>query len=104
MSNKGEIYYSLSQSNTCKETKSLFLTHLALTLDNERPTWRTDTLITMDNAKYNTNPYSLERMKNLGMRVMFEGPYGFDTAPCELLFAQIKRGDMNSTNEKTGKK
>jgi hypothetical protein len=33
--------------------KLLFLTELALLLDRERPLWRKDTLILMDNAKYN---------------------------------------------------
>ena len=34
----------------------LFLTELAALLDSERPLWRKDTLILMDNAGYNTTP------------------------------------------------
>jgi hypothetical protein len=71
ISNKGEVYFSVSQANTCKETKSLFLSQLAETLDYERPFWRNNTVITMDNAKYNTCDYTMDAMKSLGMRVMF---------------------------------
>jgi transposase len=87
ISNKGEVYYSVSQANTCKETKSLFLHELALILDEERPLWRKDTLITMDNATYNTCPYTIEKIKSLGMTVLFQGPYGYDVAAAELFFA-----------------
>ena len=53
VSTEGELYFSLTQVNTDAEVKQLFLTELAATLDLERPLWRKNTIILMDNAGYN---------------------------------------------------
>ena len=35
---------------------------------------------------------------------MIAGPYGYDGAPAEKLFALLKIGDLNPANIKTGKR
>ena len=82
----------------------LFLTYLAEKLDQDRPSWREDTIIQMDNASYNQNDEQREHMSRLGMRVMFTAPYSYDASPCELFFASFKQGMIVKVGEAAGKK
>jgi hypothetical protein len=43
-------------------------------------------------------------MKALGFKVVISAPYSYSTAPIELAFAFLKRGDLNPTAIKTGKR
>ena len=56
------------------------------------------------NASYHTCDETLKHLAFLGMEVIFSGPYSYSTAPCELLFAALKSGDLNPARQKTGKK
>ena len=70
--------------------KLLFLTELALLLDRERPLWRKDTLILMDNAKYNLKDDIKAQIQRLKMPVIHSGPYSYDAAPVERYFGYYK--------------
>ena len=72
--------------------KLLFLTELALLLDRERPLWRKDTLILMDNAKYNLKDDIKAQIQRLKMPVIHSGPYSYDAAPVERFFGYFKQG------------
>ena len=76
--------------NTDHEVKMLFLTELATILDSERPLWRKDTLIMMDNAGYNKDPEVFAQLQRLKMPVIFSGPYSYDAAPIERFFGYFK--------------
>ena len=82
----------------------LYLTWLAGQLDDDRPSWRSDTVFLLDGAKYHTCKETQEHMKLLGIRVIFTGPYSYDAAPIELLFAYFKNSDINVASLPTGKK
>jgi transposase len=82
----------------------LFLSKLACSLDGSTPDWRDNSLILMDNASYNTCRETQNHMKWLNMPYMFTGPYSYDGAPVELLFALFKRVNINPDGLATGKK
>ena len=70
--------------------KLLFLTELASLLDRERPLWRKDTLILMDNARYNLKDDIKAQIQRLKMPVIHSGPYSYDAAPVERYFGYYK--------------
>ena len=49
---EGEAYMSLSIANTDEDTFRLFIQKLSTKLTLERPNWKEDTVILMDNAPY----------------------------------------------------
>ena len=73
-------------------------------LDRERPGWRADTVILLDNAKYHTCNASLKMFERLKIKVCFTGTYSYDAAVCELFFAAYKSADINPRRVPTGKK
>ena len=76
--------------NTDSQVKLLFLTELAAMLDRERPLWRKDTVILMDNAKYNLKQDIMDQIQRLKMPVIYSGPYSYDAAPVERYFGYFK--------------
>ena len=56
----GRIYLSLLQSNSNSSVMQLFFKHLFRTLDMERPAWRKNTVILLDNAPYHKSSRMLE--------------------------------------------
>jgi hypothetical protein len=50
----GEVFFALTQVNTDASVMQLYLHHLSETLDAERPTWRENTVILLDGARYHT--------------------------------------------------
>ena len=102
--NKGNVWYSLTQANTDSEVLLLFLRHLSEKLDLQRANWREDTVVLLDGAKYHTSVQMREYLRVLGIRTCYSGPYSFDGAVCELLFSGLKLGELNTNNERTGKR
>jgi Asp-tRNA(Asn)/Glu-tRNA(Gln) amidotransferase C subunit len=100
---KGTCYFSLTQVNTDKEVKSMFLTHLAEELDKDRPGWREDTVILMDNASYNKNDVTIGTIRKLGMPVMFSASYSYDACPVERHFGYFKQAVILQANKASGK-
>ena len=49
---EGQVYLSLFQANSNTKITELFFHHLVKQLDDERPAWRHDTVIMIDNAPY----------------------------------------------------
>ena len=104
MSTDGEVYFSLTQVNTDHEIKMLFLTELAAVLDSERPDWRKNTLILMDNASYNTDPRTRAQIQRLKMPVLHSAPYSYSASPIESFYSYYKKGRMMPEDEAAGKK
>jgi len=48
----GNVYFSLSQSNSNHALFGIFMQQLVLKLDKERPHWRKNTIVTLDGAGY----------------------------------------------------
>jgi hypothetical protein len=98
------LYTALSQANTDRHTKCLFLTHLAKELDKTRPGWRHNHVFFFDGASYNTSEKTKDHLKWLGVKYMTTGPYSYDGCCVERFFAHLKMGDLNKQGLKTGKK
>ena len=52
MDTLGNIYVTLAQANSNTEMMELYFRALTAQLDIERPSWRRDTIIVVDGAKY----------------------------------------------------
>ena len=50
----GNLYFALSQSNSNQDLFGIFMRQLVIKLDQERPNWRKNTLVTMDGARYHS--------------------------------------------------
>ena len=81
-----------------------FLMYLVELLDLENPSWRNDTVILLDGAKYHTGVDLRDYMRKLELSVIWSAPYSYDTAPIELVFAHLKFGELNEEEFPTGKK
>ena len=81
-----------------------FLQHLVAELDDERPGWKADTYILLDGARYHTGGEIREYLHKMQLQVIWTGPYSYDAAPIELLFAGLKFGELNADRLPTGKK
>ena len=57
--------------------------------------WRSNTVILLDNATYHTSEYMMEKLRQFQVPVLFSGPYSYDAAPVEKVFAVIKQRDLN---------
>ena len=86
----GNIFYSVSQANNDSSTMSIFTEQLCAMLDERRRGWRKHTVILIDNAPYHASKEAMQMYEQLKVPIMFMGPYSFDVAPCELLFAHFK--------------
>ncbi len=101
---QGCIYYSLTQANTDQNVMMIFLIHLVNLLDLERPSWREDTVLLLDGARYHTGSTVREYMRKLDLQVIWSGPYSYSTAPIETVFATLNFGELNPDRKGTGKK
>lgn len=100
---EGEVYLSLLQSNSNNSVMEIFLRKLVLKLQRDDKDWRENTVILLDNASYHTSDSSVDLLGGLDIPVIFTGPYSYDGAPIELLFAAIKTDDINPELLKMGK-
>ena len=82
----------------------VFLIHLVQQLDAERPSWREDTVLLLDGARYHTGSKVREYMRKLELEVIWSAPYSYSTAPIEKVFATLKFGELNLDKQPTGKK
>jgi transposase len=55
----------------------------------------------IDNAPYHRSKATREFLENLSIPVLFLGPYQFNMAPVEKLFAYLKNRDMNPLMQKS---
>jgi hypothetical protein len=58
----------------------------------------------LDNASYHCSEEFRQHLAFLKVPIIYGGPYGYLTAPCEMYFAHFKRGQINMDKLPTGKK
>ena len=58
-------------------------------LDGDRPGWRTNTVMQLDEAKYHKTPMLKDLFKKLELPVMISAPYSYDGAVVELFFCHV---------------
>ena len=82
----------------------MYLRILCSLLDEDRPGWRQNTVLLLDNASWHRGARAVNAIRQLEIPVMFLPPHAYDVAPVELLFAHLKSGDLNPAGLPTGKK
>ena len=82
----------------------IYLIHLVNQLDQERSSWRDDTVLLLDGARYHTGTEVREYLQKLELQVIWSGPYSYSTAPIETVFSALKFGQLNQDRKPTGKK
>ena len=82
---------------------AMYIPRLVSMLDGERPNWRKDTIIMLENAPYHRSAKTMKLFENYQVPVIFTGPHSYDAAPCELFFAAFKAADINPRHIPQGK-
>ena len=100
---QGNIYLSLTQSNSNKSMMTLFMEQLVLKLDKQNPHWRNSTVITWDGAPYHRAKGTVEMLKRLNIPISMMAPYSYNVAACELFYAAFKCDDVNPNAIPLGK-
>lgn len=98
ISSKGRGWIQIGFGNNNSDTFWHFILQLTKILEAENKNWREETRIMLDNAKYHKSRVNMRRYNKLEIPVFFLGPYSFDVAAIERLFANIKRNDLNPKN------
>ena len=101
---EGCIYYSLTQANTDQNVMLVYLQYLVEQLDLSRPSWRDETVLLLDGARYHTGSKVREYLRKLDLQVIWSAPYSYSTAPIEMVFGNLKFGELNVDKKATGKK
>ena len=102
--NRGAAYISLGTANTDSSVMIAFFAELCKVQDSENPSWRDETVVLLDNATYHRSAEVRAAIKKLGMPVVYSGPYSYISAPIELYFGLLKRGDLNPERLQLGKR
>ena len=100
----GKAFFALTHATTNSEVMMMFLSHLCRTLNQEEADWKDKTVLLLDNARYHSSQETRDYLRKMQVKVMFSGPYSYSTAPIELLFGGIKKGQLYPFDEPTGKK
>ena len=131
VSSKGDIYLTLTQSNSNKSMMGIFLERLVSKLDNQNPRWRFNHILTWDGecsfiytfilrvlifwcsvsylllnllgAPYHRAEGAEATLERLKIPIMMHGPYSYDVASAELFFAAFKSKDINPNRVPMGK-
>ena len=100
----GKIWFALTHANTDSEVMMLFLSGLVMHLDHESANWRENSVVLLDGAKYHTSMETRNTLKTFSIPTVYSAPYSYSTAPIELLFSGLKRGNLNPGKDPLGKK
>ena len=100
----GNVWFSLTHSNTDSDMIAIFFQQLVRLLDDEYADWRDNTVILLDNATYHWSQDSRYVFYKLGLQVVYSGAYSFSAAPVETLFSHLKFGELNTNQLPTGKR
>ena len=82
----------------------LFISKLAAKLTAEDRNWRTNSLLLIDGARYQSCPESIRHMRSLGFKVCVSSPYSYSSTCIEYCFAILKSVDINVDRRPTGKR
>ena len=89
---------ALTTSNTTSEVICLFVSQLVELLEEE------NTVLQFDGASYHRSSETRNYLANIGVKTIISGPYGYEMAPIEMFFAQLKSTNLNPGMIQTGKK
>ena len=94
-SSDGRVWFSVNRGYTNSVTFYGFLLAMCHQLEQTVPEWRQHVIFYLDNAMYHKSEYVKSKAMRFQIPIFYSGPYSFDAAPCEKLFAIIKRHDLN---------
>jgi transposase len=97
-------YTSIHKANSDDHTTKLILYRLVQSLDKEGAEWRQTSILLLDGASYHKSSSTLMSLQRLRIPTMFTSPHSPMICPVELLFAQVKKGDLNPNDEQQTKK
>ena len=100
----GNVWFSVNHSNTNHLVIQTFISNLVRQMDRELGDWRENTILLHDNATYFCCPEVTELLKKLGVKTMLSAPYSYNAAPIELVFGNLKMGELCKIGQATGKK
>ena len=100
----GRVFMALTTINTTSEVVCLFVRKLVDALEQEDPNFREKTVLQFDGATYHRSQEVRNFLRNIGVKALISGPYGYDIAPIEMLFAALKSTNLDPGMIKTGKK
>ena len=101
---EGKVYCSLAQVNTDHKSFCLFISKLAAKLSSEDRSWRENSILLIDGAKYQTCLESIRHMKAVGFRVCISSPYSYSSTSIEYCFGFLKNKSLNPDGLKMGKR
>ena len=101
---KGEVYLSLLQSNSNSKVMVIFFQQLVKQLDKDRPNWRNNTVVLIDNARYHSSESTRKTFDSLDIPVLYTGTHSYSAVACELWFAAFKSQDVNPRKLPMGKR
>ena len=81
---------AITTVNTTSEVVCLFVKQLVNALEIEDPNFREKTVLQFDGATYHRSSETRKFLANMELKTMISGPYGYDIASVEMLFAGIK--------------
>ena len=102
---QGSVYLSLLQANNNAQTMGLFFQRLTRKLDKERPSWRKDTVILLDNAAYHKSPTILNVFEKLRIPIIYSGATATMPLPasCTLLLLRKQTSIRDGFKPERGK-
>ena len=104
ISSEGEIFAALTSRNTDSELICLFTKRVISWLCKNRLGWKQNTVFLYDGAGYHCSQRTRQFLCAQKIQVQILGPYGYQIAPIEMLFAMLKDRDLNPEDKKSGKK
>lgn len=95
----GTCWFSLNHGSNNQVTVWLFLLKEAEKISAEDRSWRDHYRFVLDGASYHKSDWISSKIRELQLPVLYIGPYAFDLAPVERVFAYIKCVNLNSTQK-----
>ena len=93
----GPLLFSAHQGRNNSQTFWYFLLQLAHLLQKTGEGWKERYLLVLDNVSFHRSRYLMEKLQKFQLPVHFLGPYSFQAAPVEQVFAFMKQEDLGPT-------
>jgi hypothetical protein len=90
VSSLGDIFFQYLDGNNNETSVAAFFIQLADELTKQRPAWRKDHVLVLDNCSSHKTPMVQEVLLKLGYSILYTAPASYLAMPIELLFAHIK--------------
>jgi DDE superfamily endonuclease len=90
ISNEGDIFFQFVKGNSNEASVSAFILELSNTLNNLKPSWRSDHILLLDNSSTHKTDTMMRLFCSLSIPTLFSAPASYLVAPIERLFGSLK--------------